>query len=424
MTCGVASAYERALHELYALSSRGIEPGLSRMSAALELAGHPERSFQVVHVAGTNGKGSVSNAVFTGLRGRAGLFTSPHLHRLTERFRVRLEDDEPDEPDEISREELVETWDGLRRVLRSPGAPPLTFFETVTLMAFRLFERRGAEIVVLETGLGGRLDATNVIEAPLVCAITRVGLDHRAFLGDELPRIAREKAGILKPGVPCVVGPQPPVVLRVLAQRAEALGAPLVRVPEVLLEGGTDLEGGSPERLAGYVRENVSVAVEVLRVLARRGLEVDVSRAIAARWPGRLERLCPPGSPPYLLDAAHNLDGAEALARYLARRPTERRVLLFGAMADKDWPEMLATLRPHVEHVVFGAAPLTRAERPETLAARVPGDVAPTTDAAMKRAGALAHARGATVVVAGSIFLMAEVRARLLGVQADPPIAL
>jgi dihydrofolate synthase/folylpolyglutamate synthase len=404
---GERSAYERTLRELYALSSRGIEPGLARVHAALALAGHPERRFEVVHVAGTNGKGSVSNAIFHGLGGRVGLFTSPHLHALTERFRVRG-------VAPVGRADVADAWAALRPRLEAPGAPRLTFFETVTLLSFRIFAARGVEVVVLETGLGGRLDATNVIERPRCCAITRIGFDHQAFLGDDLPSIAREKAGILKPGVPCVLAPQRPEARAVVAARAAEVGAPLVHA--------------DPERvsvapsLAPHQRENAAVAAAALRLLEEGGLAVDVPRALAAPWPGRLETIRRRGHT-FLLDAAHNPDGAAALARHLERLPG-RRVLIFGAMADKDWPAMLASLRPAVDAVVFAASPLSRAERPAAFAARFDGTVAADLDDALAKAEALAPDPEDRIVAAGSIFLMAEIRARLLGLEADPPIAM
>lgn len=438
----MSADYELSLAELYALAGRGIVPGLERVRAAFARLGHPERAIPCVHVAGTNGKGSVSRMIATGVDARVGLFTSPHLHTFTERIDI---DGAP-----VTEDDVLEAWAAVRPVALDPDGPQLTFFECATAMALWLFARRGVELVVLEAGLGGRLDATNLVDAPELCVITRIGMDHERFLGDDLASIAGEKAGILKPGRPAVIAPQRPEALDVIEREAARIGAPLVRVGHEVL-----LDGGSPEtivvrsfarqvelapRLKGaHQRDNAATAVAALWALEERGFAVDVKRAVeTVRWPGRLERIerVEPvdgvdGEPAFLLDAAHNPDGCEALARHLEEAAPERpRVLLFGAMADKDWPAMLAILAPAFDAIVFSAALLSRAERPETLAAEVarlglPLNVVVGEDvyAAMVRARALAGPRG-LVVVAGSLFLMAEVRARLLRVAVDPPIAM
>jgi dihydrofolate synthase/folylpolyglutamate synthase len=423
------SAYERALAELYALAGRGIVPGLERVRAAFARLGHPERAIPCVHVAGTNGKGSVSRMIATGVDARVGLFTSPHLHTFTERIDIG--------GSPITEDDVLEAWAAVRPVALDPDGPQLTFFECATGMALWLFARRGVELAVLEAGLGGRLDATNLVDAPELCVITRIGMDHERFLGDDLASIAREKAGILKPGRPAVIAPQRPEALAVLEQEAARVGAPLSRVGhEVLLDVVSDsgtivVRGGERRvelapRLAGaHQRDNAATAVAALWALEERGFAVDVRRAVeTVRWPGRLERI--DGAPPFLLDGAHNPDGCEALARHLEAVEERPRVLVFGAMADKRWPAMLAILGSLFDSFVFSAASLSRAERPETLAAEIPelnGEVAPDVDAAVARARELAGERG-LVVVAGSLFLMAEVRARLLGVATDPPIAM
>lgn len=413
-----ADAWRLLLEELYGLAPRGIQPGLARVRDALARVGNPERAFEVAHVAGTNGKGSVAAMIAQGVVDRrVGLYTSPHLHSLTERFRV---DGAP-----VGREVVLDAW----AAIREPLAPvPLTFFEAVTVLAFEIFRRQGVALAVLETGLGGRLDATNVIERPLVTAITKIALDHQAWLGDDLGSIALEKAGILRAGVPCVVGLQRPEVDAALDARAAALGAPLLRPRH---EGPSDalriLDAPyvSPHLslgLAGeHQKDNAAVAVAALFVLEDAGVAVDPQRAVRAPWPGRLERLG--GRPEALLDVAHNPDGAAALARALDDEPSSRPlVLVFGAMRDKDWPAMLALLRPRVEHVVLTAAALSRSEDPARMAA--PGDrVEPDVAGALRAALELAGESG-TVVVTGSAFVVAEARARLLGLDADPPIAM
>jgi len=404
--------WESLLRELYALSPRGIQPGLERVRAALAAVGDPQRAFGVVHVAGTNGKGSVAAMVARGIvEGPVGLYTSPHLHSLTERFRV--------DGDPVDQADVIDAWDALRDRVADV---PLSFFEAATVLAFELFRRRGVQIAVLETGLGGRLDATNVFDRPLVTAITRVALDHQAWLGDDLASIAGEKAGILRAGVPCVLAPQEAEVDAVIARRAAQLGTPLIRPthegPSEALCVEADDHVSSPLwlRLPGaHQRDNAAVAVGALWMLAERGFDVDVGRAALAEHPGRLERV--DGA---LLDVAHNPDGARALAAHLEQNAHDGPfALVFGAMKDKDWPTMLATLRPHVQHVVLTRAKLERSADPVNL-----GDGSVVEDVVDAVAAAHALVPDGTVVVAGSAFVVAEARAAILGVPTDPPIAL
>ncbi|MBC7172660.1 MAG: bifunctional folylpolyglutamate synthase/dihydrofolate synthase, partial [Polyangiaceae bacterium] len=214
----MSSGYAEALSYLYALEPRGIRLELDRVEEALALRGAPTRGQRFVHVAGSNGKGSVSAIVERALRAggyRTGLYTSPHLHRFCERVRI---DGVP-----IAEEEVVRRVDSLRS---EPELPPLTFFEHATILAFEAFRDARVDVVVLEVGLGGRLDATNVVD-PLAVAITNVSLEHQKFLGDSLEQIAFEKAGVLKTGVPAVTGARDPAVVEVLEERAREVGAPL-----------------------------------------------------------------------------------------------------------------------------------------------------------------------------------------------------
>lgn len=399
-------SYEEMLAELYGLTPRGIRPGLDRVREALRRIGRPERELRVAHIAGTNGKGSTSAMIATGVAaagGRVALYTSPHLASLTER--VRILGGEP-----ITRDELARAWSELRDELFASDAPPLTFFEALTVLALWVFRKREVDLAVLEVGLGGRLDATNVVAQPLVTAITRVGLDHANLLGNSLESVAREKAGILEPGVPVALGAQQPIVRGLLERAAREIGAPILEPVSI---------GSLQPRLAGsHQRENALVAATVLRALQARGIPVDVRAAIEdVDWPGRLE-----WAGRFLLDAAHNEDGCASLAAYLASRPRRRRVLLFGAMADKDSRAMLARLRPEVDALVFAAPNLSRAERPEALATAFGGVAADSIDRAIELARE--EAGDGEVIVAGSIYLMGEVRARLLGLPTDPPIAM
>ena len=382
--------YETALRELYALAGRGIEPGLGRVRAALS----PEAlRLRVVHVAGTNGKGSVCRMIESGLPGvRTGLFTSPHLHRLTERIRVQGR--------EIAPDELAARWSSL------PATSDLTFFEAVTVMALEHFAAVGVELAILETGLGGRLDATNVFSAPIVTAITPISLDHQAWLGDDLRAIAREKAGILKPSCPAIVAEQEPAARRVIEQVARDIAAPLCWV-----------QSGPCSALPGaHQRVNAGVALAGLDHLEAAGFAVDRDRAMTAvQWPGRLETI-ELGGTRFVLDGAHNVAACRALAAHLGEGS---RTLIFGVMADKSWREMLDVLGPVASRRIYLAPRLSRAASPDLLASHAPGEVVEDVG------GALRASTGANeVIVAGSLFLVADVRARLLGETADPPIAL
>jgi len=410
------AAWAAFLRELYGLAPRGIQPGLERMRAALSRLGDPQRSFDVVHIAGTNGKGSVAAMVAAGISDPGvGRFTSPHLHCLTERFVVGGEP--------VSRDALIALWADVKARIADV---PLTFFETITVLAFVLFERRRVRIAVLETGLGGRLDSTNVSERKLVTCITRVALDHQAWLGDDLVGIAAEKAGILAAEVPCVLAPQVPAVDAEISRIADGLGVsisrPRVAGPSSALNvsEGSRASGPLRLRLAGqHQRDNAGVAVAVLWALERRGVPIDLSAALLAGWPGRLEGLG--AEPRVLLDIAHNPNAADALAAHLQEQAFERRVLVFGAMRDKDWARMLATLRPLFDQVILTRAPMSRAEEPARMAAA--GErVEPRVTVALAAATEWAGPAG-LVVVAGSAFVVAEARAHLLGVETDPPIA-
>ncbi len=424
--------YAEATRYLYALAPRGVQLGLSRMERALALRGNPERAFPSIIVAGTNGKGSVSAMIAASLRAsglKVGLYTSPHLHRLVERFRVQGRP--------LSQRELARRVTELAPWLERAETPELTFFEVCTLIAFEVFRDHGCEVAVLEVGLGGRLDATNTV-SPLLSVITRVARDHADKLGDTLSAIAREKAGIIKPGVPVVVGVRDPTALRVICARARRLKAPaslLGRDFTAHAQGqgyAVSVDGTRLERLAlplsgTYQAENLACAVAALLALRARGLAVDeraIRRGLAqVRWPGRLELI--EGRPDVLLDAAHNPDAAHALAHHLARlRPRYRRVvLLFGVLSDKEHAVMLEALLAQVDEHVFTTPATPRALPAATLARRWGGRALEDPVRALRAARRVAGS-GGLVVVAGSIFLMAAVRAVLLEEPSDPVIAM
>jgi len=407
-----ASRVGAVLAELYARVPRGMrlsEASLTAMREACARAGNPERAFAAVHVAGTNGKGSVCAMVESIARAagtRTGLYTSPHLCRFAERIRI---DGEP-VTDAALESALAQAID---------LGPDLSFFETATLAAFIALRDAKVELAVLEVGIGGRLDATNVIPPPRAAAITRIALDHMDMLGGTLAVIAREKAGIAKPGMSIVVGAADPEVRAAIDETAQAAGATtqeadgpdakalLARVAELGLRGQ-------------HQWENATVAYRLTRELGIG--DAPIERGLReVRWPGRLEWVDGYDGP-YLLDGAHNPDGAAALARYLGEQSSSL-ALVFGALADKAWPQMLDLLAPVTPHRVYAEPPGRAAASPRDLALRHPGERAAGLAAAMARARNLVGS-GGIVVIAGSLYLVGEARALLLGLARDPPVAM
>lgn len=414
------------LRWVYGLSAQGVKLGLERMEAAVARRGHPERGLRVVHVAGSNGKGSVCAMVERALRAaglRTGWFSSPHLHRYAERFRI---DGVPLEDAEIA---------GRLKAQREADLD-LTFFEHAALLAFEAFRDHGCDVVVLEVGLGGRLDATNIALDPEVAVITRIALEHTNILGDTHALIAAEKGGILKAGASAVLGVRHPDASDVLVGMCEALGV----VPSRLGVDfdGEPIPGGARVRVDGeahdyalglagaFQAENAAIAVAALRALRERGFAISDDAIVeglgAARWAGRLERL-EHGDREVLVDCAHNPDGCEALGAHLRTLEPRRTVLLFGAMEEKDHENMLAPLDDVIDARVYAIPVMRRAPDPSVFAQVRPGEVAPDIASGLERALSLAG-EGGRVVIAGSIFLVNEARAELLGLERDPPIAL
>ncbi len=390
-----------ALADLYGRIPLGMRLGLGAMEEACARLGHPERAFAAVHVAGTNGKGSVSAMVEAIARAdgrRTGLYTSPHLCRFAERIRI---DGEPID------DERLERW--LAVALDDPAN--LSFFEAATLAAFLAFREAQVDVAVVEVGLGGRLDATNVLPTPRAAAITRIALDHTDRLGPTLVDIAREKAGIAKPGLDIALGPLPPDVRAAIDEVVQMHGATTSSV---------DATSGRTPSVIGLAGAH---QVNNARIAAALGARLGASRnavvrgIAGVRWPCRLERIGP-----YLLDAAHNPDGAAALAAYvraLGYAPADTG-LVFGALADKDWKPMLETLAPLSTTRTY-VAPASAARAgvdPQAMAAFAEGTVAPTV------AEALASVRRDLVIVAGSMSIVGRARAWLLASPCDASVSL
>lgn len=397
------------LEALSARASRQMVLGLDATHAALARLGDPHRALEVVHIAGTNGKGSTSAMVESIARHaglRTGLFTSPHLCRFAERIRVQ---GEPIDDDSFAA--------ALQAALEA--GPELTFFETLTVAGFEAFARAGVELTVLEVGLGGRLDSTNVVATPLCTAITGIALDHVKILGPDLESIAREKAGIFKRGKPAVLGPLPSGARAAAIEVARAVGAPIVAAAPVGESMRIGLRGA-------HQRRNASVAAAIAEVLAARwpAMAAGLAPGLAGvRWPGRLETLEVHGTR-VVLDCAHNTEAVEALvaaAPELGLSPPTT-TLLYGALADKPWAEMLAHLAPLAERRVYtepaGRAPAPLAE----LTRLAPGDAVSLPADALEHA--LGAARGGTLLITGSSYLVGALRGRLLGETCDPAIAL
>jgi len=424
-------AYRESLDYLYGLQKFGIKLGLNNIRALLDRLGRPERAYGVIHVAGSNGKGSVCAYLDRILREaglRVGLYTSPHLHSFTERIRVNGVP--------IAETRVAAYTEELRKVA---GSLPNTFFEFTTAMALLHFQRERVDFAVLETGMGGRLDATNAVECPRVTVITSICRDHAAHLGDDLATIAGEKGGIIKPGVPLVLGRQAVEVDRVFHSLARERQAPVRDVGNVLGPDGDDaplswrghrweLEGLRPGLPGAHQRENLALALGAAEVLAEQGVPLTpaVARAGLAktRWPGRLEWWG--GERRILLDGAHNEGGAAVLADYLRR--LEPRVVrwVVGLKGDKEASAILSPLLPWVTELYCTTPPVEEPVPPETLArlgrdygrsARVFACCAEALEAALDE-----QRPGDIVLVAGSLFLVAAARECLAagGPIADP----
>ncbi len=391
---------------LDALQPLAMRFGLERMERALAALGHPERAFPILQVGGTNGKGStcaMAAAALAAAGHRVGLYTSPHLVRFNERIQV---DGRP-----VDDAALARRIDAIRSACpwHEDGSERLTYFEFATLAGLLHLAEARVTAAVVEVGLGGRFDATTAVR-PAVTAVARIGLDHTQLLGDTVEKVALEKAGIFKAGVPAVVhGAQPAGALEVLRAEASRRGAPLEIAPADW-DGEVALPGP-------HQRGNAGLAAAALRALDAAGVPVDeaaIRLGIAtARWPGRLEEL---GG--VLLDGAHNPQGAAALAAALpALRPGRPVELVLGVLADKDHVGMLAALAPAVRRLHLVAPASARARPAADLHAQA---VALGAEAHVHGglAEALACARAAAgeagvVCVAGSLYLVGEARALL-----------
>lgn len=427
--------YQEAWTYLDNLQFHKIKLGLDSMRDFLAKVGGPEKGLRVVHVAGTNGKGSVCATLLTllGEAGyRVGLYTSPHLSSVRERFRINDE--------YISEQEFAEL---ATRIKQSLGNKKITYFEFTTAIALLWFSKSDLDLVILETGLGGRLDATNVI-TPLISVITNVSMDHEAYLGDTLEAVSHEKAGIIKENVPVVSGVADDVSREVVKKVCLEKSAPLYLYGDHFT---TEDEGKNryffkftDEQLGvvtiknlqcsmkgDYQRTNAALAIAVVKLLGQHDINVregDIRRGLlSVRWPGRLEHITLDRQPgiSYLLDGAHNPAGVDSLVRTLENEYQYKNlVLVWGAMADKDLSATLPMMAKLADRIILTRPKGERTAEPEALLEMMaPGlrrncEVVRDVKDALERAAELAEP-GDMIVIAGSLYLVGATRKILLG---------
>lgn len=410
--------YAEVLASLYRLeAARGMDFKLERVALALQSLGDPQTRFAAIHIAGTNGKGSVAamlHAMYQAAGYRVGLYTSPHLLSFTERIRVGAA--------MIAEENVVALARDIWAAATVRGID-LTFFEFATVMAFLHFARSGVEIAVVEVGLGGRLDATNVL-SPEIAVITTIGLDHQEFLGNTIESVAGEKAGIIKPGRPVIVGNVQPQVEEILTSVAAERQAPVFRLgrdfamsasaPFQFSGMGCELAELRIALRGGYQGHNAATAIAASIQLrhkfpihpeaVRRGLE-------NVQWPGRLEVV--QARPLVILDGAHNLDGMTALVQNLPGITGSRNIhLLFGVMRDKAWKPMIEAIAPRVTSATVTTVLPPRGESPESLAGafspycrtRIAADPLTGLEVLLDSVGG-----DESIIVTGSLFLVGAV---------------
>ncbi|HKC88795.1 MAG TPA: folylpolyglutamate synthase/dihydrofolate synthase family protein [Blastocatellia bacterium] len=435
---------EEAIKYLYGLGNEmlAMKLGLESVRALARVSGDPQKAFPAVHIAGTNGKGSTAAMTSgilreTGLR--VGLYTSPHLVSITERIRI--------DGDEIAPDEFSRLATGVRaageRLVAEKALPALpTFFEQVTMIAYLYFAEREVDLAVLEVGLGGRLDATNICE-PVVTAITPIGFDHQKYLGATLSSIAGEKAGIIKPGAPVVIAPQSGEAMSAIIARCQELDAPMIETSDPLDIKAADGDENIGRYQFRYLASrdeyaarlglrgrhqitNALVAIHIAEQLQTAGFDIPSSAIVEglnkAEWPGRLEIIRPsPSEARLLLDGAHNAAGARALRDFLDEHfHSIPLTIIFGAMADKAIGEMSEILFPAANQVIVTRIASPRAADPSVIAEASHRDVIRIENARKALTEALRTTpRDGLIVVCGSLFLVGEIRQALPMLKVD-----
>lgn len=400
--------YAESIQFLYRLQRFGAKLGLDNTRRLAELAGNPHHRLRFIHVAGTNGKGSTCamlESIYRGAGLRVGLFTSPHLVSFAERIQVnrRLVPET-----EVARL-LCEMLPGLKQF---PVSAHPTFFEVVTVMALRYFAEQQCDLVIWETGLGGRLDATNIV-TPLASVITNVGWDHQQWLGDTLEKIAAEKAGIIKPGVPVVTAAEPRRGLEVIAAEAGRQDS-LLTVVDWNDAKGALLDAVKLSLLGNHQRLNAALAVTTVRAVQLPvpvAPETILAGLSQASWPGRMQLAKTPAGQAVLLDGAHNIDGARALAAAFTEGfPKTRPALILGVLEDKDWRALTEILAPLAGRSLLVPVASRRTLAPEVLApvcrqanATAPVEVCSSLSEALQKS-----ASEPFLIITGSLYLVGE----------------
>lgn len=359
--------YDEAIQFLYSLRWFGTKLGLTNTLKLAELVGNPHHQLRFIHVAGTNGKGSTCamlESIYRAAGLRVGLFTSPHLVAFGERIQVNREI--------ISEGEVVRLVNELKPLLATFSADEHpTFFEVITVMALRYFAEQKCDLVVWETGLGGRLDATNIV-TPLASVITNIQFDHQKWLGETLESIAAEKAGIIKPGIPVITATDEPEAVRVIRETAGAQNSPLTVVSTAEAQGAllNTLELPLP---GAHQRLNAALAIATVRVLTSQiPINDETIRSGLSRvnWPGRLQLVTRPSGQRILLDGAHNIAGAQTLADSLNQYfPGIKPTLILGILQDKDWEAICRILAPVASRILLAPVPSDRTANPDELSA-------------------------------------------------------
>jgi dihydrofolate synthase/folylpolyglutamate synthase len=417
--------YQKSLDYLYSLEKFGMIFGLTQVERILKAIGNPHREIQVIHIGGTNGKGSTAAMMSSILQKegyRVGLYTSPHLIRFTERIQVNGK--------EIEEAVVAALVDSMRKEIEAAGvAPPFTFFDFTTAMALLYFNRKLVDLAILEVGLGGRLDSTNVVD-PLISLITNVAKDHEAYLGKTVLKIAGEKAGIIKKGRPLITAATQPRVLRLFSKICQEKKSPFFRVGKEFRygwgeDGDFDYEGlnrklwGIHLNLKGFHQVlNATTALGAMEVLEDLGYPVSTAAMIDGLrdvdWPGRLELVS--SSPRVILDGAHNPAGALVLKESLEKEfQYDHLVLLVGIMKDKDAQSMLHLLAPLADHIILTRPHTDRATSPALLKEALnqngkKAEIAEDLKGAIERGLALTQKED-LLCITGSLYTVGEARA-------------
>jgi dihydrofolate synthase/folylpolyglutamate synthase len=401
--------YSEAIQFLYDLRLFGAKFGLDNTFKLAARAGNPQDRLRFIHVAGTNGKGStcaILESVYRAAGLRTGLFTSPHLVSFRERIQVNRQ--------LISEAEVVRLVEALQPWLKQfPADHHPTFFEVITVMALEFFAEQKCDLVIWETGLGGRLDATNVV-TPLASVITNIQFDHQQWLGDTLERIAAEKAGIIKPGVPVITTADEPEALAVIEKTAREKNAPLIKVISANKLAALFRGAATLPLLGDHQKLNAALALATVETLQG---EIPVSAAAVCtgletvNWPGRLQSITRDSGQNILLDGAHNVAGAKALLSALEKNsPAARQTLVLGVLQDKDWPQICRTLAPLAARIftVPVASERTAAAHELAAACRAANPAAEIAACDSLRRALEQVANDRFVVVTGSLYLVGE----------------